>query len=98
MPRKSYITKLILMYYHEKFHHMNHETVVNEVRQKFCISKLRAALKSVIRTCQMCKVKKAILQSPQMGILPRACRFIRYSIYIYGRKFPWTNFYYSEPA
>lgn len=72
LPRKSCITQLILMYYHQKYYHMNHETVINEIRQRYYISKLRGTFNSIIRRCQMCKIKKAIPQNPQMAKLPRA--------------------------
>lgn len=72
LPRECHITKLILLHYHEKFHHMNHETAINEIRQKFSISRLRTTFKTITRSCQMCKIHKAIPQSPQMAKLPRA--------------------------
>ena len=72
LPRKSYITKLILMHYHMKFYHMNHETAINEIRQKYSISRLRATYKTILRNCQMCKIKKAMPQNPQMAKLPYA--------------------------
>lgn len=72
LPRKGYITKLILMHFHEKLYHINHETAINEIRQKFAISKLRATFKSIVRSCQMCKIKKAAPKNPQMAKLPRA--------------------------
>ncbi|XP_058827306.1 uncharacterized protein LOC131687250 [Topomyia yanbarensis] len=41
LPRDHTITYLIVRSYHDKFHHHNHESVINEVRQRFCISRLR---------------------------------------------------------
>ncbi|XP_075162909.1 uncharacterized protein LOC142235544 [Haematobia irritans] len=72
LPRNSYTTKLIIMHYHEHYHHLNNETVVNEIRQKYSISKLRATVKSVVRCCQLCKISKVIPKNPQMGRLPHA--------------------------
>ena len=78
VPRKSQITKLILIHYHCKYHHMNHETVINEIRQKFNISRLRATYKSVVRSCQMCKIRKAVPHNPQMPelLLARVATYV----------------------
>ncbi|XP_075157943.1 uncharacterized protein LOC142231210 [Haematobia irritans] len=78
LPRENHITKLIFLHYHNKFCHMNNETVINELRQKFSISKLRATYKSTIRSCQQCKINKAKPTNPQMAKLPRA-RLASYS-------------------
>ncbi|XP_059217620.1 uncharacterized protein LOC131994760 [Stomoxys calcitrans] len=72
LPRKHYVTKLIILHYHEKFHHMHHETVVNELRQKYAISKLRTTVKTIFRSCQFCKITKVVSNPPQMAKLPRA--------------------------
>ncbi|XP_075157968.1 uncharacterized protein LOC142231235 [Haematobia irritans] len=78
LPRENHITKLIFLHYHNKFCHMNNETVINELRQKFSISKLLATYKSTIRSCQQCKINKAKPTNPQMAKLPRA-RLASYS-------------------
>lgn len=72
LPKSSYITSLLMMDYHVKFQHMNHETAVNEIRQLFSINKLRTAYKHVVRNCQWCKVYKGKPNAPQMAKLPRA--------------------------
>ena len=64
--------KLIIKKYHVKFHHGNNDTVINEIRQKLWVTKLRATLKSVVNNCQFCRVKRALPQQPRMGNLPRA--------------------------
>lgn len=35
LPREHAITKLLINVYHIKYHHLQHETVLNEIRQKF---------------------------------------------------------------
>ncbi|XP_065356250.1 uncharacterized protein LOC135950646 [Calliphora vicina] len=69
---KHHVTKLIIMDYHRAYHHLNHETVLNEIRQIYFIIKLRAVYKSVRRNCQQCKIDNAKPISPQMAYLPPA--------------------------
>lgn len=71
MPRKNRITKLLVGCYHRIYHHRNHETVVNEVRQRFYIPKLRVVLKSIVTNdCQRCKNRRAKPEPPEEGNLP----------------------------
>lgn len=72
LPNDSRITQLLIQHYHSKFYHQYHETVINEIRQRFYIPRLRTTLKKVKRNCQMCKVKKAHIMEPQMADLPPA--------------------------
>lgn len=72
LPRKHYTTNLIISYYHRKFHHHNHETIVNELRQKFYIPNLRVAYSQVKKNCQKCKNLNARPSDPQMADLPEA--------------------------
>lgn len=84
MPKDNKITDLFLMDYHQKFKHHNHETVLNEVIQRFQIPNLRVLLKKVRRNCQVCKIRSAIPQVPTMSRLPeeRVTSFIRPFSYI----------------
>lgn len=72
LPRKCRITYLLIMNFHSKYKNLNQETVVNEIRQRFYIPKLRAVVKSIIRCSQMCRIKKAAPNYPQMAKLPEA--------------------------
>ncbi|XP_062538896.1 uncharacterized protein LOC134207186 [Armigeres subalbatus] len=72
LPRYHYTTTLIIKYYHEKYHHLNQETVVNEIRQKYRIPRLRVCLAQVRKSCQRCKNDRAIPQPPIMADLPPA--------------------------
>lgn len=72
MPRDHRITSLIAQSYHKRFHHHNHETVINEIRQRFHISRVRQMLKSVRAQCQRCKNARATPQPPKMAELPIA--------------------------
>lgn len=71
MPRKNLITRMLVGCYHRIYHHRNHETVVNEMRQKFYVPKLRVLLKSfVTNDCQLCKNRRAKPEPPEEGNLP----------------------------
>lgn len=72
MTRKHKVTELILLSYHMKYHHRNHETVVNEVRKDYVIPKLRTTLKSVRRLCQYCANAAVIPKVPEMAPLPKS--------------------------
>ncbi|XP_062711342.1 uncharacterized protein LOC134289484 [Aedes albopictus] len=72
LPRHHRITKLITDYYHRRFRHANRETVVNEMRQRFEVAKLRSLVEKVSRECALCRVKKSRPQPPAMAPLPLA--------------------------
>lgn len=72
LPRNHHITILLVDSYHKRFHHQNHETVVNEIRQRFIIPRLRQVVKSVRTKCQQCKNFRAAPNPPQMADLPIA--------------------------
>ncbi|XP_065087377.1 uncharacterized protein LOC135709106 [Ochlerotatus camptorhynchus] len=72
LPRKHPVTKLVVDDFHRAFRHGNSETVVNEVRQYYNISRLRTVVKQVSATCQWCKVKKTYPTVPRMAPLPVA--------------------------
>ncbi|XP_055603838.1 uncharacterized protein LOC129752068 [Uranotaenia lowii] len=84
LPPSHRITELIIDFYHRKFLHANFETVVNELRQSFHISKIRTTVKKIIRQCQNCKVYKCKPQVPMMGPLPEArlASFVRPFSYV----------------
>ncbi|XP_053690797.1 uncharacterized protein LOC128739342 [Sabethes cyaneus] len=72
LPKNHYVSKLIVQDYHERYHHRNHETVVNELRQTFWIPKLRVLFRKVRSHCQICKNLRAAPHPPLMGDLPKA--------------------------
>ncbi|XP_062714227.1 uncharacterized protein LOC134290998 [Aedes albopictus] len=72
LPRDHPTTKLIIAHFHQRFHHQNHETVINEVRQKFSIPQLRSTYAKVRNSCQRCKNDRAAPQVPIMADLPAA--------------------------
>lgn len=64
------VSRLLVYDYHCKFNHANSETVINELRQKFWITKLRSILRSVVTKCAMCQLRRAKPTTPRMGDLP----------------------------
>ncbi|XP_062714155.1 uncharacterized protein LOC115260572 [Aedes albopictus] len=84
LPRKHRITELLLDFYHRKYGHANDETVVNEVRQKFHVSRLRVEVRLIRKRCMWCRVYKATPVAPKMGPLPavRLEPFVRPFTYV----------------
>lgn len=64
------ITKLLLREYHRRFHHGSNETVVNELRQKYYVTGVRQALRSISYNCLTCKLLRAKPRIPLMAPLP----------------------------
>jgi len=67
-----HVTKLLLLGFHQKFHHQGKETVLNEVRQKFWIISARAAVRRAFNDCRRCQLDKPIPVKQEMGALPAA--------------------------
>ncbi|XP_055526967.1 uncharacterized protein LOC129719602 [Wyeomyia smithii] len=72
LPKDHHVTWLIVQDRHERYHHQNHSTVVNELRQTFRIPKIRRLFQRVRTNCQECKIKRAAPRPPLMGDLPAA--------------------------
>ena len=66
---KHYIVRLLIKYYHNKFYHANHETVVNELRQRYWIVGLRQTLRSIVSSCSICKFLRGSPVNPKMAAL-----------------------------
>ncbi|XP_055588266.1 uncharacterized protein LOC129740589 [Uranotaenia lowii] len=71
LPKTHLITEKLVEYYHQQANHSSRETVVNELRQRFYIGRVRAVVEKVIRECQWCKVHKAKPVLPKMAPLPK---------------------------
>ncbi|XP_055634192.1 uncharacterized protein LOC129774475 [Toxorhynchites rutilus septentrionalis] len=70
LPKGHAVTKRLIQYYHEKFGHANRETVLNELRQKFHIPKMRMEIQRVMKDCIWCKVNRCYAEVPMMAPLP----------------------------
>ncbi|CAB3244548.1 unnamed protein product [Arctia plantaginis] len=64
------ITRLLVQHYHERAMHANHETVVNNVRERFWVTCIRPTVKAVVARCQHCRVQRAQPNPPKMDDLP----------------------------
>ncbi|XP_058817631.1 uncharacterized protein LOC131680930 [Topomyia yanbarensis] len=72
LPRNHHITRLIVSNAHKQFNHQNHETIINELRQRFCSPLLKATYRAIRKECQQCKNKQVAPQPPAMADLPLA--------------------------
>ncbi|XP_055614827.1 uncharacterized protein LOC129761145 [Toxorhynchites rutilus septentrionalis] len=72
LPRYHRVTKLIILWYHQKLLHGNMETVINELRHRFHISNLRTVVRGAVKECLQCRVSKAVPSVPRMSPLPAA--------------------------
>ncbi|XP_062698658.1 uncharacterized protein LOC134284186 [Aedes albopictus] len=72
LPKKHYVTELLIDWYHRRFGHGFGETVVNEIRQKFHVSNLRVLVRGAGKRCMSCLVRKAVPENPRMAPLPAA--------------------------
>lgn len=70
LPRVHPITKLILFDFHRRFNHQNHQTTINEVRQRYRVPKLKVAYREIRKKCQKCKNDQAVPRPPIMSDLP----------------------------
>ncbi|XP_058816615.1 uncharacterized protein LOC131679881 [Topomyia yanbarensis] len=91
LPKRHHVTNLVIADIHEKYRHINHETVLNEIRQKFYIPRLRTVYNQVRRNCQRCKILRARPQPPIMGDLPVA------RLAAFSRPFSYTGVDYFGP-
>ncbi|XP_058444670.1 uncharacterized protein LOC131426176 [Malaya genurostris] len=84
LPRKHYVTFLIADWYHRQYRHANQETVINEIRQRFEIPKLRVLPAKVKRQCMVCRIRGEMPQPPPLGPLPdvRLETFVRPFTYV----------------
>ncbi|XP_062714033.1 uncharacterized protein LOC134290841 [Aedes albopictus] len=72
VPKQHYVTDLLVNWYHRQYGHANGETVVNEIRQKYHIPKLRVIVRKIAKCCTWCSVYRCVPQVPRMGPLPIA--------------------------
>ncbi|XP_058811023.1 uncharacterized protein LOC131675913 [Topomyia yanbarensis] len=63
---------LIVSNAHKQFNHQNHETIINELRQRFRSPRLKATYRAIRKECQQCKNNQAAPQPPAMADLPLA--------------------------
>lgn len=91
LPYDNRITFLYADYFHRKYLHKNHDTALNEIRQRVAIPKLRTLMKTVRKACQKCRNVYAKPCAPEMGALPSA------RLQIYCRPFSYVGVDYFGP-
>uniref|UniRef100_A0A1I7VYG8 Integrase catalytic domain-containing protein n=2 Tax=Loa loa TaxID=7209 RepID=A0A1I7VYG8_LOALO len=73
LPKGHHLTNLIILHQHERLIHAGITHTLSELRQKFWIPKGRAAIKSVLSKCMVCKRWKAKpFKLPAMPNLPES--------------------------
>ncbi|XP_062717176.1 uncharacterized protein LOC134292218 [Aedes albopictus] len=90
LPREHRVTELLLDWYHQKYRHANDETVLNEIRQRFYIVKLRTCLCKTKTRCIWCRVFKCTPVVPKMAPLPRVrlTEYLSFEYLSFDAKFP----------
>ncbi|XP_045537630.1 uncharacterized protein LOC123721811 [Papilio machaon] len=64
------IVRLLVQFYHRKAGHANYELVVNELRQKYWLLRLRNTVRTVAKECLICRIRKSLPVNPKTGDLP----------------------------
>ena len=72
LDSKEKFSQFLLSFYHSKFYHVNHESVINEIRQKYWIIGLRRSLRHLIYKCVECRLQRGKPANPKMGDVPSA--------------------------
>ncbi|XP_062715690.1 uncharacterized protein LOC134291669 [Aedes albopictus] len=70
LPKRHPVTSLIIASIHQRYRHINHQTVLNEIRRKFYVPQLRSTYNRVRKGCQQCKNLQAVPVAPEMSALP----------------------------
>ncbi|XP_048001871.1 uncharacterized protein LOC125238571 [Leguminivora glycinivorella] len=64
------IAQLLVQFYHRRAGHANNEYVINDIRQRFWLLRLRDTVRSVAHKCLFCKIRKSKPMNPATGDLP----------------------------
>ncbi|XP_063636104.1 uncharacterized protein LOC134806710 [Cydia splendana] len=64
------VARLLVQYYHKRAGHANNEYVINELRQRFWLLRLRDTVRSIAHKCLLCKIRKSKPMNPATGDLP----------------------------
>ncbi|XP_048481536.1 uncharacterized protein LOC105393818 [Plutella xylostella] len=63
-------TRLYIAWVHKQLHHGGFETTANEVRQHYWVLRLRHAVRSEVKQCLACRIRKATHAQPSTGNHP----------------------------
>lgn len=72
LDRKHHLTLLLIKHYHKLFLQGSNKTVVNEVKQKFLVLKLRPTVRTIASQCFLGRLLRGKTEQPRMGDLPPA--------------------------
>ncbi|KAL0902584.1 hypothetical protein ABMA27_000420 [Loxostege sticticalis] len=64
------VVRLLIQFYHRQAGHANHEYVINALRERFWLLRLRNTVRSVAHECLFCKIRKLTPINPATGDLP----------------------------
>lgn len=67
---KEGFTQLLVHYTHAAFNHGNHQTVMNELRQRYHIIGLRNVIRYICNKCQWCRTYRGTPSKIPLGDLP----------------------------
>ncbi|XP_033218117.1 uncharacterized protein LOC117173586 [Belonocnema kinseyi] len=70
LRRSNRFVRILIEHHFRKVGHIGQERVVNDLRSKYWIKKLRATVTAVCSQCQTCKNCKIKPQTPEMASLP----------------------------
>jgi hypothetical protein len=71
LGRGHRVTQLIIESVHKKFAHSGCEMVVNLIREKYWIPKIRTEVNRILRICNACQFRRACPEIPKMANLPK---------------------------
>ncbi|GBP05788.1 hypothetical protein EVAR_68027_1 [Eumeta japonica] len=74
---RDHAVRLLVEHYHRRAGHANHEAVVNIIRERFWITRLRPTVKKVANACRLCRVRRAQPVTPKMADLPEGLAFVK---------------------
>ncbi|GBP90845.1 hypothetical protein EVAR_37367_1 [Eumeta japonica] len=64
--------RLYVQAVHEQLHHAGVEATTNEVRQRLWVLRMRPTIRTVIKSCLRCRIRRATPGEPPTGNLPAA--------------------------
>ena len=70
LPKDHPVTRLLILHNHRINGHVGQEHVLANLREKFWILNGRVAMRSLLRRCLLCKIKRARRMYPLMADLP----------------------------
>lgn len=68
-PSSYQVTDLLIDHFHQRFGHPNKDAVVNELRRRFYVPRVRVCTSKGIESYQSCKLKKIVPLTPTMASL-----------------------------